>query len=60
MWKNLFQTLLNAPDCNSQPNLDTLKQTFEDYLESNPKKKDSIKFALNTQALMMEEFIGSP
>lgn len=37
LWENLFTTLLNVPNCNEMPNLQSLKDQFEEFIQENQK-----------------------
>ena len=53
LWNNLFNQCLNIKDCQSIPNLTTLRNSFEDYLEQNPRKSNSLKSLLMKQNLLI-------
>lgn len=37
LWENFFRTLLNVPSCNEMPNLQALKDQFEEFIQENEK-----------------------
>lgn len=37
LWETLFTTLLNVPSCKAMPNLQDLKDQFEEFIQENQK-----------------------
>ncbi|GAQ79054.1 putative Protein kinase [Klebsormidium nitens] len=50
LWQRLFDTLLNVPSCDKQPQLAPLREAFEEYLNT---KSKSVKPLLIKQNIMM-------
>lgn len=50
LWQRLFDTLLNVPSCDKQPQLAPLREAFEEYLNT---KSKSVKPLLIKQNIMI-------
>jgi checkpoint serine/threonine-protein kinase len=59
LWKNLFHTLLNVKNCNSNPSLSNLRKTFEDYFIKNPRKSKTLKSLLMKQNVNIYKSINN-
>eukprot|EP00026_Physarum_polycephalum_P000613 Phypoly_transcript_00614.p1 GENE.Phypoly_transcript_00614~~Phypoly_transcript_00614.p1 ORF type:complete len:1365 (+),score=324.67 Phypoly_transcript_00614:110-4204(+) len=57
LWTQLFDQLLNIHDCHPRPSLTPLRQTFENYLTSNPSKIRDINMALSKRKFNTFEYL---
>jgi len=55
LWTMLFDTLLNIPDCSSQPPLSAIRGAVEAYLFENQERRQMLQRALHKQTMMLFE-----
>jgi len=56
LWEELFDTMLNIPDCNSIPSLSVYRTKLENHLLKDPAKMKSIKHSLARQNILLFEY----
>lgn len=57
LWVELFDAILNVPDCNSLPDLQVFLIKFEKYLQNNPTKSRAIHQLLTKQHTLVYDYL---